>query len=83
MSLGEFIPPRVNTGIQFATADGTPQFVVIDVDPDEFSAAFEAVGRRGLMLLDDRRGGHIWTIWGTMILGADATEAQPDPLPGS
>jgi hypothetical protein len=56
--------------------------VVIDVDPDEFNTAYEDVNKRGLMLLNNRRGGrHIWTIWGTMILGFDTTEAQPHPLP--
>ena len=46
--------------------------VVIDVDPDEFNTAYQEQARADA--LNDRRGGgHIWTIWRTMILGFDAT----------
>jgi hypothetical protein len=64
--------------VQFATPDGNAHVAVLDVDPDEFMTAYEDVGRRGLMLVNDRRGGHVWTIWGTTIVGFDAVEALGD-----
>jgi hypothetical protein len=54
---------------------------IIDVAPEDVAAAYESVNMKGLMLLDDRRGEHVWTVWATTIVGFDAVDAQPDPLP--
>jgi len=81
MSTGEFRAPTVNTAIRLATPDGGEFVCIIDVDPDAVRDEHERVGARGLMMLEDLRGHHVWTVWTTTITGFDAVEAQPDPLP--
>jgi hypothetical protein len=81
MSLGEVEPPLVNAALRMATPEGGEYLYVIDVAPDDVMAEYKRVDEKGLMLLDDRRGGFVWTVWASTIMGFDATEAQPNPLP--
>jgi hypothetical protein len=41
------------------TADGGEFVYIIDVAPEDVQASYESVEKRGLMLLDDRRGHHV------------------------
>ena len=81
MSLGQFKAPGVNTAIRMATPEGGEFVYIIDVAPEDVQAELERVGEKGLMLLRDRRGSIVWTVWATTITGFDAVEAQPNPLP--
>lgn len=69
------------TALKMATRDGGEYLFIIDVAPEDVEAEYERVGKKGLMLLDDRRGGFKWTVWASTLTGFEAVEAQPNPLP--
>jgi hypothetical protein len=71
-----------NTALKMATPEGQEEYLfIIDVAPEDVTAEYERVGKKGLMLLDDRRGGFKWTVWASTLTGFEAVGAQPNPLP--
>ena len=88
--LGHFRPPRVNARVRLRAADGREFSFVVDAAPEDVGALdrVTARGGHGLMLVRDRRSddegqprGFTWQVWSSSVVGIDATEDAPIPLP--
>jgi hypothetical protein len=70
----------INIRINQRRGDGSTFSNVIDVDPQDFEAEYDAHGPRGLLLARDRRSGRVWMVYGSSVEDFAPTLDDPDPL---
>jgi hypothetical protein len=78
----------VYTLVRQRRADGGEFANVVDADPADVQDEYDRINGHGLMLIKDRRSdesggfsGIVWQVWTSSLVGFEATDRLPDPLP--